>query len=475
MRVQDFNPNWIRLVTRGGDVDTAVAFLFGLIKLFCRADYYKVLQGSEDDCLWLEEVKIDNRRLQKVMSGSQPVATMDDVFVLFGVMLCNVNSEEGTIYDHGWFRDRGKMWPCTIAQIVCTISAGRFKGPMKRIQGYVCAQWQTAEMRGTKPQPLQSVTPDPSALKEAEETPRPRNHLSLALREIRHAQHSSDASTATRTRIQPCQCRTTRRRHLHSCDAEDHGRRQIHASRNDHSKEVSDPVTAVPCLLGFIDLMCGDDFEKVLDSADKEGLVLEPLKLSKGELRQRLRDLMTDWYPPATMDDFYVLLGILLCNLSCRRGSDVNRGWYQTRAKDLVGLFPNVSGEVSVRLYDEAKADAICAFAERWPHTRAAIGSVILKGRFEGPMHRLQQYVSTSWSFAGMKHAECVLESLVIRNPWVLNVFPELKSKGSLFAGDRRCFTWTTRRPPEPPRQRKCSGRSRCLRRKFNNNGIHRD
>ncbi|KAH7964599.1 hypothetical protein HPB51_027167 [Rhipicephalus microplus] len=145
---------------------------------------------------------------------------------------------------------------------------------------------------------------------------------------------------------------------------------------------------------------------QVLDSADKEGLVLEPLKLSKGELRQRLRDLMTDWYPPATMDDFYVLLGILLCNLSCRRGSDVNRGWYQTRAKDLVGLFPNVSGEVSVRLYDEAKADAICAFAERWPHTRAAVGSVILKGRFEGPMHRLQRYVSTSWSFAGMKHAE---------------------------------------------------------------------
>ncbi|XP_075744091.1 uncharacterized protein LOC142802895 [Rhipicephalus microplus] len=319
---------------------------------------------------------------------------------------------------------------------------------MKRIQGYVCAQWQTAQMRGVKPQPLESVTPDPSTLKEAEENPRPRNHLSLALRKsampnilltqaLRLEPGSNPANVVPREDVF-CIAATLK--------TTDVGRStppamttqkvfvfpslgQFNATWIRLVTRSMDPVTAVPCLLGFIDLMCGDDFKKVLDSADKEGLVLEPLKLSKGELRQRLRDLMTDWYLPATMDDFYVLLGILLCNLSCRRGSDVNRGWYQTRAKDLVGLFPNVSGEVSVRLYDEAKADAICAFAERWPHTRAAIGSVILKGRFEGPMHRLQQYVSRSWSFAGMKHAECVLESLVIRNPWVLNVFPELKSR----------------------------------------------
>ncbi|KAH7964609.1 hypothetical protein HPB51_027152 [Rhipicephalus microplus] len=92
------------------------------------------------------------------------------------------------------------------------------------------------------------------------------------------------------------------------------------------------PVTAVPCLLGFIGLVCGDDFEKVLDGADKDGLALEAVELSGAELRQRLSDLMIDWYPAVTMDDFYVLLGIQLCNLFCRRGSDVNCGWYQTRA-----------------------------------------------------------------------------------------------------------------------------------------------
>ncbi|KAL1472051.1 hypothetical protein MTO96_039575, partial [Rhipicephalus appendiculatus] len=110
-------------------------------------------------------------------------------------------------------------------------------------------------------------------------------------------------------------------------------------------------------------------------------------------------------------------------------GSDVNRGWYQTRANDLVELFPDVSGELSLRLYDEALADAICAFAEQWPHTRAAICSIILKGTFKGPMQRLQEYVSASWSFAGIEHAERILEFLEIRYPWVVDVIPELQSK----------------------------------------------
>ncbi|KAL3204863.1 hypothetical protein MRX96_041144 [Rhipicephalus microplus] len=137
LREQDFHPNWIRLVTRSGDVDTAAAFLFGFIKLFCRDDYYKVLQGSAEDGLWLEALKIDSLNLSNVMSGSEPVATMDDVFLLIGVMLCNVNSKE--------------------AQIVRTVVEGSFKGPMRRLQGYVCAQWRTSKKRRAEPELLESV------------------------------------------------------------------------------------------------------------------------------------------------------------------------------------------------------------------------------------------------------------------------------------------------------------------------------
>ncbi|KAH7964610.1 hypothetical protein HPB51_027153 [Rhipicephalus microplus] len=212
LREQDFHPNWIRLVTRSGDVDTAAAFLLGFIKLFCRDDYYKVLQGSAEDGLWLEALKIDSLNLSNVMSGSEPVATMDDVFVLIGVMLCNVNSKEGTSYD--WFRNRvddlvplfplvsepppvplysgplaealstlRKLWPCTIAQIVRTIVEGSFKGPMRRLQGYVCAQWRTAKKRRAEPELLESVPSELPMPQEAEETTPPWNPLSSAQQE----------------------------------------------------------------------------------------------------------------------------------------------------------------------------------------------------------------------------------------------------------------------------------------------------
>lgn len=122
---------------------------------------------------------------------------------------------------------------------------------------------------------------------------------------------------------------------------------------------------------------------QVLNSADKDGVWLEQVKMSTVEMRQHLHVLTTDSEPSATTDDFYGVLGILLSNLSCRRGSDVNRGWFQNRVNDLVMLFPDISEELTVPLYDEAQADAICAFGEQWPHTRAAICSIILKGHFK--------------------------------------------------------------------------------------------
>ncbi|KAL1482924.1 hypothetical protein MTO96_033473 [Rhipicephalus appendiculatus] len=187
-----------------------------------------------------------------------------------------------------------------------------------------------------------------------------------------------------------------------------------------------DPEIAVSWLLGFVDLVCGADFE-VLNSADKDGVRLQEVKEVSVEGCQQLPDQTTDSEPAATMDDFYVLLGIMLCNLSCPR--NMNPDWFQNCMNDLVGLFPDVSEQLPVPLYDEAKADAISAFGEQCPQTRAAICRTILKGRFEGPMQELQQYVSGFWSFAGIEHAQLILEFLIVRQPWLIDAIPELKSK----------------------------------------------
>ncbi|KAH7990009.1 hypothetical protein HPB51_026499 [Rhipicephalus microplus] len=180
-RWQDFDPNCIRLVTRAGDRVTAVACLIGFIKRFCGVQYYKVLEGSDEDGLWLEPVKIDRMVLSQQpwirMTEPEPTSTMDDVYVLFGVLLCNLHSEAGTIFNRDWFQNRvsdlvqlfpgvsvppavplysesqadalsafGKQWPSTTTEILCTIIEGRFQGPMKRLQEYVCAQWRIAEI-----------------------------------------------------------------------------------------------------------------------------------------------------------------------------------------------------------------------------------------------------------------------------------------------------------------------------------------
>ncbi|KAL3204866.1 hypothetical protein MRX96_041147 [Rhipicephalus microplus] len=264
MRVQDFDPNWIRLVTRGGDVDTAVAFLFGLIKLFCRADYYKVLQGSEDDCLWLEEVKIDNRRLQKVMSGSQPVATMDDVFVLFGVMLCNVNLR-------GRHHLRPRLVPgpgpneansrvCLRTVANSTDEGGETSTPgkrhtrlfrAKRSRGNPGAPGIISRQRpGNPPCPETLVT---QALRQ-EPGSNPANVvpredvicIAAALKTTDVGRSMPPAMTTQKVFVFP-------------------SLGQFNATWIRLVTRSIDPVTAVPCLLGFIDLMCGDDFEKVGD------------------------------------------------------------------------------------------------------------------------------------------------------------------------------------------------------------------
>ncbi|KAL1483132.1 hypothetical protein MTO96_002202 [Rhipicephalus appendiculatus] len=108
-----------------------------------------------------------------------------------------------------------------------------------------------------------------------------------------------------------------------------------------------DPATAVACLLGFFKLVCEDGYEQVSQwsaPAHVDGVWLDEVHVSGAFVRRQLRALNADSEPAATMDDFYVLLGVLLCNLPRARGSNLNRDWFQNRVNDLVELFPGSLG-----------------------------------------------------------------------------------------------------------------------------------
>ncbi|KAL1416531.1 hypothetical protein MTO96_027894 [Rhipicephalus appendiculatus] len=450
-----------------------------VIVLFSR----QIFRGSDgEDCLRLEEVKIGNTvvawNLQNVRTGSHSVATMHDVYVLFGVLLCNMNCKEGTIFDRDWFQGRVNdlvaLFPAvsnpppvplysesqadalsalrkqsfyTAAHIVWTIVGGRFQGPLKRLQEYVCEQWGILAIIGAETQLSKSATSEHPVLQEAEQISRPSKSLfsapqqqaiSKTLLAQQPGQGASSNPAVEEQRQEDVTIIATTM--PQSWDA---GRfvptrmasqkMYVFPPRGEFTPNwirlvtrSRDPGTAVPCLLGFVELVCGTYFQEVLNSADKDGVLLEQVTVNSVE---QLQDFTSESGPAATMDDFYVLLGMLLCNLSCPHGSDMNHSWFKNRAKELVLLFPNISGEVPARLYDNAQADAVCAFGDQRPHTRAAICSIILKGRFMGPMRRLQQYVSEYWNFAGIEHVARILEFLIIRHPCVVDAIPELKCK----------------------------------------------
>ncbi|KAL3197401.1 hypothetical protein MRX96_014720 [Rhipicephalus microplus] len=191
-----------------------------------------------------------------------------------------------------------------------------------------------------------------------------------------------------------------------------------------------DPATAVACLLGFFKLVCEDGYEQVVRASDVDGVWLDEVHVNGEFVRRQLRALCADSEPAATMDDLYVLLSVLLCNLPRARGSNLNHDWFQNRINDLVELFPGVSEPPPVPLYGEEQADAVSKFGEQWPHTRATLCHAMLRSQFEGPMQQVQEYVSVGWRFAGMKHVHLILEFLRDRNSWVLDVIPEVRAKG---------------------------------------------
>ncbi|KAH8036886.1 hypothetical protein HPB51_006155 [Rhipicephalus microplus] len=191
-----------------------------------------------------------------------------------------------------------------------------------------------------------------------------------------------------------------------------------------------DPATAVACMLGFFKLVCEDGYKQMVRASEVDGVWLNDVHVSGVFVRRELRSLCADSVPAATMDDFYVLLSVLLCNLPRVRGSNLNRDWFENRVNDLVELFPGVSEPPPVPLYGEEQADAISEFGEMWRHTKAALCRALLRSRFEGPMRQVQEYVSAGWRFAGMKHVQLILEFLHGRNSWVLDIIPELRAKG---------------------------------------------
>ncbi|KAL3197794.1 hypothetical protein MRX96_044724 [Rhipicephalus microplus] len=91
------------------------------------------------------------------------------------------------------------------------------------------------------------------------------------------------------------------------------------------------------------------------------------VKIDRMVLSQQPWIRMTGPEPPATMDDVYVLFGVLLCNLHSEAGTIFNRDWFQNRVNDLVQLFPGVSVPPTVPLYSKSQADALSAFGKQWP------------------------------------------------------------------------------------------------------------
>ncbi|KAG0427961.1 hypothetical protein HPB47_025025 [Ixodes persulcatus] len=190
---------------------------------------------------------------------------------------------------------------------------------------------------------------------------------------------------------------------------------------------------------------------QVLQASDRDGLWLDEVPMTDAFRERELGSLCTPGpdAPRPTMDDFYLLLSVMLCNLPRVQGSNLSRHafafparktWFQNRTNDLVSLFPAVSAPPRVPLYQADQADAIAQFGEQWPHTRAAVCRALLHARFAGPAARLQEYVSVGWRFAGMKHVHLVLEFLTERNSWVLDAVPELRANSNRLQAFLRAY-----------------------------------
>ncbi|KAM7297591.1 hypothetical protein ISCGN_022742 [Ixodes scapularis] len=92
--------------------------------------------------------------------------------------------------------------------------------------------------------------------------------------------------------------------------------------------DSADASTAVACLLGFFRAVCRDGYRLVLEASEREGVWLVEVPVGPEYLRRKLRSLRPSGGEPdssPTMDDFYLLLGVMLCNLPRVRGSNLSR------------------------------------------------------------------------------------------------------------------------------------------------------
>ncbi|KAL1467413.1 hypothetical protein MTO96_042200 [Rhipicephalus appendiculatus] len=382
------DPKGIHLVTRSADPATAIAWLLGLVKLHCKAAYKK-----------------------------------DDVYVLLALLICNLNHKPGTDLNQDWFQDRltdlvalfpavsgqlsvppygdaqaaaisafGNRWPTTGAQISRAILNGHFKGRMLRVQRYVTTQCGYADLPQAEIQTMQVTVPKPPAeIKPMESAPSESPVEEQTVEVATFKPPTEGRTSQTQSRNNSASRNATPLEVSVSMSSEVPHRQKVYIFPHFEDFDPNwihmvtrrgDPDTAVACLLGFVKLVCGADYQKVVDGSVKDGLQLEEVPVSSWDVRQQMPGLVTDSETTATMDDFYVLLGMLLSNLSRPPSSNMNRAWFQNRAKDLIALFPAVSGQLPMPLYGEEQAATISAFGEQWAHTRAGICSAILKGSF---------------------------------------------------------------------------------------------
>ncbi|XP_064480051.1 uncharacterized protein LOC135393574 [Ornithodoros turicata] len=178
-----FSPECVRLVTDTEDGSAAVACLLGFFKLVAPQGYLQVLQACDRDGLWLDEVAVTEEFLDRELaclelapSYIQP--NMDDFYLLFTVMLCNLPRVKGSNLNRDWFQNRandlvdvfkncskppkvplydvaqadaiarfGEAWPHTRAAICNAILKTRYEGRMQDLKEYVAVGWRFAGMK----------------------------------------------------------------------------------------------------------------------------------------------------------------------------------------------------------------------------------------------------------------------------------------------------------------------------------------
>ncbi|KAL1477176.1 hypothetical protein MTO96_035956 [Rhipicephalus appendiculatus] len=235
-----------------------------------------------------------SRQLCMRMTGSEPAATMDDVYVLFGVLLCNMNSPGRHHLRPGLVQEPG---PNEATAGVClravahsrddrggTTSLGEHHIPS--IPHYNRLRTPPDPRLFNCQRPREPAIPDTPVVQDTRQEPRSNPTVKGQCEDVTSTAATTpqtwDVGTSMPTAI-------ANQKVFVFLEFDPNWIRLVTRS--------IDPDTAVTCLLGFVELVCGADFQKVSVSARKDGLVLEQVKLNGAEVRQQFKDLLINFEP----------------------------------------------------------------------------------------------------------------------------------------------------------------------------------